>query len=155
MSMGKRISQARKNKGYTQEYVAAALNVSRQAVFKWEKDQTKPDTANLIALSELLGVSVDYLIQGKEKQKYPGEPFFLASLIPLLLLPVCWLIGLFSGAYTDMVQIPIGQGIRVGLPFLMYGHSPAAIVLVVISLICLILFAILLILGHLANKNQQ
>lgn len=157
MSIGKRICQARKDKGFTQEYVAEALSVSRQAVFKWEKDQAKPDTKNLIALSELLGVSIDYLINGKSDKQLDstsnmGEGFFMASLIPLLLLPVCWMIGVFSGAYTDMVQIPVSDGIRVGIPFLMYGHSPVAIILAIVSIVSLILFVLLLVLGANANK---
>ena len=54
MTMGNRIAKARKEKCFTQEYVAESLGISRQAVFKWEKNQTKPDTANLIALSEMI-----------------------------------------------------------------------------------------------------
>lgn len=158
MSMGKRICQARKKKGYTQEYVAAVLCVSRQAVYKWEKDLTKPDADNLLALSDLLSVSTDYLIKGNQvngqkPESYSGEVFFRVSLIPLLLLPVCWIIGVFSGAYTQMVQLPLSDGLRVGLPFLMYGHSPAAIILVIVSIVCLILFVLLIALG--ANTNQK
>lgn len=158
MSMGKRIRQARKHKGFTQEFVAEALGISRQAVFKWEKDQAKPDTKNMIALSELLGVSAEYLINGKSDRRLDsasnmGEGFFMASLIPLLLLPVCWLIGVFSGEYTDMVQIPVSDGIRLGIPFLMYGHSPVAIILTAVSIVSLILVVLLLVLGANANKK--
>lgn len=156
MSMGKRICEARKNKGYTQEYVASQLGVSRQAVFKWEKDQTCPDTSNLIALAALLDTSVDYLAKGKQETK-PGsrdaDRYFKASLLPLCLMPICWLIGVFSGVYTDMVEIPVSKGLRMGIPFLMYGHSPAAVVLVAISLVSLLIFILLLILGCQANKD--
>lgn len=160
MSMGLRIQNARKRKGYTQEYVAAALGISRQAVFKWEKDQTKPDTENMIALAQLLDVTVDYLATGApEKQKSdvknPGLSFRLASLIPLLLLPLCWVIGVVSGEYMDMVQIPVAPGMRVGLPFLMYGRSPAAIVLMIVSIVCVILVVLLLVLGYLADKHNK
>ena len=67
MSMGTRIRQARNRKGYTQEYVAEALDVSRQAVHKWEKDQSKPDTANLMALAQLLDTTVDQLLGSQIK----------------------------------------------------------------------------------------
>lgn len=159
MSMGSRIRQARENKGYTQEYVAERLGVSRQAVFKWEKDRTKPDTANLVALSELLGITTDHLLRGDKsesvkKHRYSGEVFFRAAIIPLLLLPLCWLTGIFSGAYTEMVQIPIDNGLRIGLPLLMYGHSPFAIVLAVVSIVSLLLIILLLFLGCQANKDQ-
>ena len=49
----------RKNKGLTQEALADKLNVSRQAVAKWEAGQVYPDIANLIAISDLMNVSVD------------------------------------------------------------------------------------------------
>ena len=155
MSMGTRIRQARNKKGYTQEYVAEALDVSRQAVFKWEKDQTKPDTTNLLALAELLDTSVDHLLGLRiEEKKSAADSYFKASLLPLILIPVCWLIGLLSGVYTDMVQIPVGNGIRMGLPFLMYGHSPLAIVLAVVSIASLMIFLLLLYLGHRANQDS-
>ncbi len=66
MSIGNRISELRKKYNYSQEYVAEQLDVSRQAVSKWEQDQTAPDTNNLIALAKLFGVSVEYLATGKE-----------------------------------------------------------------------------------------
>ncbi len=65
MTIGNRISELRKKHNYTQEYVAEQLDVSRQAVSKWEQDQTSPDTNNLIALAQLFGVSVEYLATGK------------------------------------------------------------------------------------------
>lgn len=64
MSIGQRISKLRKEKGYSQEYVAERLNVSRQAVSKWETDNSAPDTYNLIALAKLLDVSVEYIATG-------------------------------------------------------------------------------------------
>ncbi len=65
MTLGERISNARKQKNYSQEYVAHELDISRQAVYKWEKDLSSPDTSHLISLAQLLGVSVEYLANGK------------------------------------------------------------------------------------------
>ena len=158
MTMGQRIRKCRKDKGFTQEYVACALGISRQAVYKWEKDQTCPDTANLIALAELLGTSVDYLTAEAETKAVSNnqtERYLKASVLPFILIPVCWLTGLLSGVYTDMVQVPLAKGIRVGLPFLMYGRSPAAIVLVCVSVVCLLLVTVLWILACCANKEDK
>lgn len=69
MTIGNRICKLRKEYSYSQEYVAAHLGVSRQAVSKWEKDQSAPDTYNLIALAELFNVSVEYLATGKIKEE--------------------------------------------------------------------------------------
>lgn len=64
MTIGKRISNLRKERGFTQEYVADKLNVSRQAVSKWEQDLTCPDSWNLIELAKLFETSVEYLTIG-------------------------------------------------------------------------------------------
>ena len=64
MTIGNRIAELRKAKGFTQEYVADQLGVSRQAVSKWEQDQTSPDTKNLIALAELLDTDIGFLAMG-------------------------------------------------------------------------------------------
>ena len=57
MTMGERIQQLRTAKGYTQEYIAGQLNISRQAVHKWEKNESRPDTDNLIMLADILGTT--------------------------------------------------------------------------------------------------
>ena len=67
MTIGERIRELRRNKDYSQEYVAAILGVSRQAVSKWENDISSPDTQNLIALAELLDSTVEYIATGKCK----------------------------------------------------------------------------------------
>ena len=66
MTIGQRIAEQRKKCGYSQIYVAKKLNVSRQAVSHWEMDAAAPDTYNLIALAELLGVTVEYITLGRE-----------------------------------------------------------------------------------------
>ena len=65
MTLGKRIAQYRKEKGLTQEALAQEMNVSAQAVSKWENDQTCPDITSLPLLSKILGVTVDELLSGK------------------------------------------------------------------------------------------
>lgn len=73
MTIGQRIGELRKQHGYSQEYIAEKMNVSRQAVSKWEQDLSAPDTYNLIALAELLGVSVEYLATGKRPEAHAPE----------------------------------------------------------------------------------
>ena len=62
MALGEKLTQARKAAGLTQADVAAKLNVSRQAVSRWESGQSKPSTGRLLALGELYGVSIDQLL---------------------------------------------------------------------------------------------
>ena len=67
MTIGKRIAQLRKEKGLTQEELSQKMEVSAQAVSKWENDQTCPDIASLPKLAKILGVTVDELLSGKEE----------------------------------------------------------------------------------------
>lgn len=64
MSIGERISELRKKQKISQVQLAKALDVSRQAVSKWENDQTSPDTINLIRLADVLGTDTEYLATG-------------------------------------------------------------------------------------------
>ena len=66
MTIGERIAKCRKEKNLSQEYLAEQLEVSRQAVSKWETGLSEPDTGNLIRLGQILGVSVEYLASGEE-----------------------------------------------------------------------------------------
>ena len=61
-SLGERIRQNRIRCKMTQEFVADRLNVSRQAVSKWENGTSEPSTANLMALAKLFGISVGELL---------------------------------------------------------------------------------------------
>ena len=65
MSVGERISQLRKQLGLSQLQLAEALEVSRQAVSKWESDQSSPDTLHLIKLADVLESDVEYLATGR------------------------------------------------------------------------------------------
>ena len=58
-SLGQVIKNHREAKGYTQEFVAEKMGVSRQAVSKWEKGTTEPSTSNLFALAKLFDMSIE------------------------------------------------------------------------------------------------
>jgi transcriptional regulator with XRE-family HTH domain len=66
MNFSEKLQILRKNKGYTQETLADKLGVSRQAVAKWESGQIYPDISNLIQISDLMSVSVDYLVKDRD-----------------------------------------------------------------------------------------
>lgn len=65
-SLGEALKARRTAAGFTQEYVAEVLGVSRQAVSKWENGASEPSTANLMALSKLYGLPVDELLRPAE-----------------------------------------------------------------------------------------
>lgn len=64
MSLGDRILSLRKERGVSQVELAKMLDVSRQAVSKWENNQSAPDTAKLIQLADALDTEVAYLATG-------------------------------------------------------------------------------------------
>ncbi|NMA67348.1 MAG: helix-turn-helix transcriptional regulator, partial [Clostridiaceae bacterium] len=66
MTFSEKLQLLRKNRGLTQEEMAERLDVSRQAVAKWESGQVYPDISNLIQISNLLNVSIDFLVRDQK-----------------------------------------------------------------------------------------
>ncbi len=64
MNLSGRIQEQRKKHGLSQDQLAENLNVSRQAVSKWESDQSVPDIDKIIAMSDFFNVTTDYLLKG-------------------------------------------------------------------------------------------
>ena len=80
IEIANRLQKLRKEKGFSQEELADALGISRQAVSKWERAEASPDTDNLICLAKLYNVSLDSLLDTdetieelKEEQKEKTE----------------------------------------------------------------------------------
>lgn len=65
-TLGKKISKYRKLKSMTQEELATQLNVSAQAVSKWENDLSIPDLPILIELADIFNITMDELLRQKE-----------------------------------------------------------------------------------------
>ena len=65
MTIGSRICTLRKEIQLSQEDMAYQIGVTRQAVSKWETDQSAPDAYNLIALAKVLNTSVEFIVTGK------------------------------------------------------------------------------------------
>lgn len=73
MKLADRLQDVRKKHGFSQEELADKLDVSRQAVSKWERGEASPDTENLIALSKIYKISIDELINGEESNFIQSE----------------------------------------------------------------------------------
>ena len=65
MELNERIASVRKAAGLTQEQLGELVGVSRQAVSKWENDQTSPDSLKMIRLAEVLDTDIEYLTTGR------------------------------------------------------------------------------------------
>lgn len=71
MRFGEKLSFLRKQRGMTQMELAEKLDISRQAVSRWEQGMAEPSTENLIRIGQLLGVPVDVLVNGDAQ--FPPE----------------------------------------------------------------------------------
>ena len=65
MSIGERITKLRTDRNISQKQLAAAMEVSRQAVSKWENDLSTPDPAKMIRLADVLDTDLEYLTTGR------------------------------------------------------------------------------------------
>ncbi len=111
MTLGKQITQLRKQKKMSQEDLADAMQISRQAISKWENDQSNPDTENLIRLAAILEVDVNDLIGNQlpenalHTQQSAGRLHRLAfpTMSVLLVLSICLnvLLGVLLGISND------------------------------------------------------
>lgn len=65
MTLGEKIYRLRSGKGLSQEAFGDLLGVSRQSVSKWETDQSQPELEKIVAISDIFGISTDYLLKDK------------------------------------------------------------------------------------------
>lgn len=85
IELDKRLKDAREAKGLSQNYVAEHLNITRQAISKWENGKSMPDLENLIILSTLYEISLDELLGRTPSPEETHEP--QSSSANTLLLP--------------------------------------------------------------------
>lgn len=73
MTLGEKIYRLRTEQGFSQETFGEKLGVSRQSVSKWETDQSVPELDKIVAISEMFGVSTDYLLKETEEMQAAEE----------------------------------------------------------------------------------
>ena len=145
MTTGQKIQTLRKQRGLTQEQLAQRLGVSRQAVSRWELDESLPETANLLPLGEVLGVSLDTLLdpaQGlegpapKEEPSAPAAPAPTAPSLRGLLKRRLWLF-----------LLPVELVVFAALALWRLGNAPSlALILLTQGLwLCFLLYLLLLV----------
>lgn len=83
MTFGEKLKTLRKEHGYSQEEFAQHLDVSRQAVSKWESDRGTPETKKLLQISTIFGVTLDYLLKDEhtEDNQYNGGYYVSREMI--------------------------------------------------------------------------
>lgn len=73
MNLADKIIEERKKNGWSQEELASKLGVSRQAVSKWESSGSIPDLQRILQMSELFGVTTDYLLKDEIEEERQNE----------------------------------------------------------------------------------
>ena len=86
--VGQRIRSLRQEFGFTQTELAGKISVTFQAVSKWEKGKAAPDISTLPLLSDLFGVSIDYLVRGREFSGQSNRKHWAVSYLNGLIKPV-------------------------------------------------------------------
>lgn len=79
MNLGEKIFKLRKENGLSQEALAEKVGTSRQAISKWENNQGFPETEKLLLLSNVFGVSVDFLLKDEKAIRDADERGFYVS----------------------------------------------------------------------------
>ncbi|HUM43747.1 MAG TPA: helix-turn-helix transcriptional regulator [Fervidobacterium sp.] len=137
MTFGEKLTTLRKQHGLSQEDLAEKLSVSRQAISRWELDSTLPDAENLLQISKLFGVSVDYLIN----DDYESENDTPAA---YKVVQKMELSGKLNSAYMMSVGgIAIFTLIGIGL-WITYQNATSVIVSAVGDLLVIVLYELFL-----------
>lgn len=114
-TLGQLIAALRKEKGMTQAELAGQMGVTDKAVSKWERDLSCPDVSSLPLLAEVLGVSLDELMQVKKEQAAPERPW--AGLLDTILKGVGLAMGVAVAvlaalnaldAHTGLLMLGLG-----------------------------------------------
>ena len=108
--LAENIMYYRKKKGLSQEKVAEYLNVSRQAVTKWEADNSRPTSDNLIKLAQLFEVEVDTLLGNGEREKSSIQEEVSIGKMPYVFIGIsalCILGYIIISALADTFSIGI------------------------------------------------
>ena len=133
MTLGERIKGYRTENNMSQDAFAEKLNVSRQAITKWENDKGIPDVDNLIRLSEMMGITTDELITGKRgentdqvietalEQRSEKKKYRMVAMIGLGTAALCWIVSMIINLYHDNDLAAVVNGITICLDFVALG----------------------------------
>ena len=129
-TFGATISALRREKGMTQLELAQQMGVTDKAVSKWERNLSFPDVASLPKLAEVLGTSVDELLEVKTTAQQEPEPSKVPALVELVLKAVALAMGVGVTALTVMDEVEprnalglLGIGVAC-LALVQLMHSP-------------------------------
>ena len=113
MNIADRVQNLRKSKGISQEELADKIGVSRQAVSKWESEQSVPDIDKIIIMSDFFDVTTDYILKGIESEK-PTSKVTVDARVFVTVATALNFIGLIVACaiwYEEQVAIALAIGL--------------------------------------------
>ena len=113
MTIGQQITELRKERKMSQEDLAEAMQVSRQAVSKWETDLSKPDTENLIRLAEIFEMDVNILIGNDIAPENPSNNKRIIVILSILLAISLCASCVFAGLWIAELRADLYPGERI------------------------------------------
>ena len=118
MRFSEKLPKLRKNNNLSQEQLAEQLGVSRQAVSKWESEQSTPDLEKVIAMSELFEVTTDYILKGIEPvsttNRKTVKTLYLGFVLIFATIAGIWSFAANRFNYDEIIMIILAGGV-VGL----------------------------------------
>lgn len=136
IGLDKRLKDAREAKGLSQNYVAEHLNITRQAISKWENGKSMPDLENLIILSTLYEISLDELLGKTPSPEETHEPQSSSANTPSS--PIQEALFLAVIASISCLFPIIGLVIPIGILVWMKKKKRVYKMVVVLCVICLL-----------------
>lgn len=115
MKLSEKIFTLRKEKGMSQEELAEKLNVSRQAVSRWEGGSALPDATNVLQLSKLFEVSADYLLNDDYEQPNSTAEERVQPKRDIKKVVACWASGV--GLVAQFIIYLVSRFVQVPAPF--------------------------------------
>ena len=151
---GNYLYEKRTEKGLSQAELGAMLGVSNKAVSKWESGAAKPQTAKLLRLAEILGVSVEELLSGgRTEAAKPVQDDPQRSIMIEQWMRTCRLAKIFAWLLVGLlVQIPFGTGLLVSV---LKVNDDVGAAYVLFTILSLITAAILTAVYGISQKRQR
>lgn len=103
--LSEKLYKLRKNSGLSQEQLAEQLNVSRQAISKWEQGTAIPESEKLITISNYFGVSVDYLLKDDEEDKMKATDEVIEETPKMMIGIIICIAGIVSMIIWGLLSI--------------------------------------------------
>jgi len=131
MKLSDKIINLRKTNGWSQEDLAERLNVSRQAISRWENGTALPDANNILQLSKLFSVTADYLLnedasnipspqESIHRSNISKKTFWLIAAIAFSVSGVIWLILAINGLNIFYVLLAIVNAVLSAVNLFLY-----------------------------------